>query len=208
MFRSMSKIWWLAAVCGVIDAMCAAMHFVMVNPDGSWSLRRFGLPNTAWDISLLAMAAGACALVVGLWNFGRGGSWLISLHGLALGAFGLIGVSPLVRGPLSFRPISLLFLLMALSVGAFALRTAPKSQDGADRWFCIVCGAASLGYAVSFIAVGFGWVRFGAPQSYWIWMGSYFAFCAAFMLYLAARLRGQEGTQAWGMGAEVNAIRG
>lgn len=34
-------------------------------------------------------------------------------------------LSPLVRGPLSFRPISLLFVLMAISVGAFALSTVP-----------------------------------------------------------------------------------
>ena len=38
------------------------------------------------------LAAGACAIAAGLWRSGSGNSWLISLHGLALGVFGLIGV--------------------------------------------------------------------------------------------------------------------
>src|SRR5262245_16310786 len=104
--------------------MCAAMNLLMLNPDRSLSLRRLALPNTVWDMSMLALMAGACAMTAGLWNSGRGNSWLLSLHGVALGAVGLIGVSPLVRGPLSFRPISLLFVLMAVSVGAFALGAA------------------------------------------------------------------------------------
>lgn len=164
MFRAPSKIWWLLALCGVMDAMCAAMNLLMVNPDGFMSLRRFALPNTVWDMSMLALLAGACAMAAGLWNSGKDDSWLLSLHGLALGAFGLIGVSPLVRGTLSFRPISLLFVLMAVSVGALALSTAQTPRnDGLARWFLRVSGAASFGFAISFIAVGFGWVRLGPP---------------------------------------------
>lgn len=196
MFRALSNAWWLLALCGIIDAMCAAMNLLMLNPGGSLSLRRFALPNTAWDMSVLAIVAGACAITVGLWNSRRDNSWLLSLHGLALGAFGIIGVSPLVRGPLSFRPISLLFVLMAVSLGAFALGTAQTSRSGAfDRWFLSVSGAASLGFGFSFIAVGFGWVRLGTPQSFWIWMSSYFGFCAIFMLYLALRACSQGVSQ-------------
>jgi hypothetical protein len=190
--QALSKIWWLLALCGIVEAMSAAMHLLMMNPDGSLSLRRFALMDTAWAISMLSLVAGVIAIMVGLWNAGRGNSWLLSLHGLALGAFGLIGVSPLGRGPLSFRPISLLFLLMALSVGAFAWRTAQTLRSGSpDRWLLSVSGAASIGFAFSFIGVGFGWVRLGPPYAYWIWMGSYFGLCAVFMLYLALRLRGQ-----------------
>jgi len=186
---ALAKTWWLLALCGIIDAICAAMNLLMLNPDGSLSLRRFALPNAVWDMSMLALVAGACAITAGLWNSGSGNSWLLSLHGLALGAFGLIGVSPLVRGPLSFRPISLLFVLMAVCVGAFALGTAQTLRRGAsDRWFLRVSGAASLGFALSFIAVGFGWVRLGSPHSFWIWMSSYFGLCAIFMLYLALRV--------------------
>jgi hypothetical protein len=192
LFRALNKIWWLLALCGIIDAMYAAMNLLMMNPDRSLSLRRFALPDQVWDMSVLALLAGACAIAAGLWNSGRGNSWLLSLHGVALGAFGLIGVSPLVRGPLSFRPISLLFLLMAVSLGAFALRTARTPQSGVpDRWFLTVSGTVSLGFALSFIAVGFGWLRLGPPHSFWIWMGSYFGLCAIYMLYLALRAYGQ-----------------
>jgi len=95
---ALAKTWWLLALCGIIDAICAAMNLLMLNPDGSLSLRRFALPNAVWDMSVLALVAGACAITAGLWNSGSGNSWLLSLHGLALGAFGLIGVSPLVKG--------------------------------------------------------------------------------------------------------------
>src|SRR5258706_6708848 len=141
MFRALSKIWWLLALCGIVDAIIAALHFLMLNMDRS----------VAWDMSVLSIVAGACAIIAGVWNSGRGNSWLLSLHGLALGAFGLIGVSPLVRGPLSFRPISLLFVLMALSIGAFAWETALRTNR-----FLKLCATASVCFAFSFLAVGFG----------------------------------------------------
>jgi hypothetical protein len=145
--------------------------------------------NIVWDMSVLALVAGVFAIAAGVANSGRGHSWLLSLHGLALGAFGLIGISPLVRGPVSFRPISLLFVLMTVSVGAFARRTTRTLRTGGtDRWFLIVSEAASIVFAFSFIAVGFGWTRL-APSSFWIWMSSYFFLCAIFMLYLAFRAR-------------------
>ncbi|HEX6502436.1 MAG TPA: hypothetical protein VF011_04260, partial [Terriglobales bacterium] len=124
MFRALSKTWWLLALCGIIDAVSAVMNLLMINTDGWLRLRRLASLDQVWDMSMLALLAGVCAIAAGLWNFGRGNSWLLSLHGIALGAFGLIGVSPLVRGPLSFRPISLLFVLMAVSVSAFAWRSA------------------------------------------------------------------------------------
>src|SRR5262249_3163947 len=115
--------WWLLALCGILDAMCAGIHPLMPLPSDPSGFR-FLPTNFVWDMSVLALVAGACAFAVGLWNSGRGTSWLLSLHGLALGSFGLIGLSPLVRGPLGFRPISLLFVLMAVSLGAFAVGTA------------------------------------------------------------------------------------
>src|SRR5260370_20104000 len=86
LFRAQSKIWWLLALCGVVDAMSAAMNFLMRNPDGSLSLRRFALANAVWDMGMLALVTGACAITAGVWNSGKGKSWLLSLHGLALGA--------------------------------------------------------------------------------------------------------------------------
>ena len=196
LFRAMSRIWWLLAMCGIADAMCAAMNLLMLNPDRSPSLFRLAPRSTVWDMSMLALWAGACAIAAGLLNSGRDSHWLLSLHGLALGAFGLIGVSPLIRGPLSFRPISLLFVVTALCVGAFAFRTAQTQRSGAlYSWFLSVSGAASIGFAFSFMAVGFGWVRLKPPHTYWIWMTSYFAFCAIFMLTLAWRGRNKGVSQ-------------
>ncbi len=196
MIRALTKTWWLLAMCGVFDAMQAAMNLLMLNPDGSLSLRRFGLPNAVWDMGMLALAAGACAIAAGVWSSGRNNSWLLSMHGLALGAFGLIGVSPLVRGPLSFRPVSLLFVVMAVGIGAFALGTARTLRSGApERWFLSLAGVASIGFASSFVAVGFAWVGLGPPYFFWIWMSSYFGFCAIFMLWLALRVHSQDLSQ-------------
>jgi hypothetical protein len=193
LIRALSKTWWLLALCGVLDAMQAAMNLLMMNPDGSLSLRRFGLPNAVWDMGILALAAGACAIAAGVWSSGRNNSWLLSVHGLALGAFGLIGLSPLVRGPLSFRPVSLLFVVMAAGIGAFALGTTRTLRSGAsERWFLNLAGTASIGFAFSFVAVGFGWVRLGPPYFFWIWMSSYFGFCAIFMLWMALRVHSQD----------------
>jgi hypothetical protein len=196
LFRAHAKIWWLLALCGISQAICAALNLLMLNADGSLTVRGFALPNVVWDMSMLALLAGACAITAGLWNSGRGDTWLLSLYGFALGAFGLIGVSPLVRGPLSFRPVSLLFVLMAVSVAAFALRTARTLRSGAPgKWFFSLSGVASLGFALSFIVIGFGWVRLERPHSFWIWMSSYFGLCAMFMLYLALRVRSQGFSQ-------------
>src|SRR5579864_4297194 len=84
----LTKTWWLLTLCGVLDAMQAAMNLLMLNADGSFALRRFGLANAVWDMGVLALAAGACAIAAGVWNAGRNHSWLLSLHGLALGSFG------------------------------------------------------------------------------------------------------------------------
>jgi hypothetical protein len=196
MIRELTKTWWLLALCGVLDAVQAAMNLLMLNPDGSFSLRRFGLPNAVWDMGMLALAAGACAIAAGVWSSGRNHSWLLSLHGLALGSFGAIGLSPLVRGPLSFRPVSLLFMVMAAGIGAFALRTARTLRSGAaDRWFLSLAGAVSIGFAFSFVGVGFAGVRPGSPQFFSIWMSAYFGFCAIFMLWLAESLHSQKFSQ-------------
>jgi hypothetical protein len=190
--------WWLLALCGIADAVCAAMHLFMLDYDGSLRLRTFAFTTTVWDMCMVALVAGACAIAAGAWNFRRGSAWLLSLHGLALGAFGVVGISPLVKGPLSFRPISLLFVLMAVSAGAFALRSARAQRNRSLPVAALnVFGAASLGFAVSFIAVGFGWIRPRqlGPYFYWIWMSSYFALCSAFMLYLALRVRNRRSVE-------------
>src|SRR5215469_8500749 len=155
--------------------MHAAINLLMMNPP--LIFRSFGSSSHAVrDMGLLAVSAGACAIAASLWSAGKDHSWLLSLHGLALGAFGGIMVSPLVKGPLSFRPVSLLFTVMAASIGAFALKTVKTQPRRAkERWFLIAAGAASISFALSFIAVGF-LVKL-EPQVFFIWMSSFFAFC-------------------------------
>jgi hypothetical protein len=185
--------WWMLALCGIADVMCGAMHLLMLKAmlNNSWFSRIWS--TGPMYIGLFALFAGTCAIAASAWNFRRGDAWLLSLHGLALGAFGLIGVTPLVKGPLSFRPVSLLFVLMAVSAGAFAFGSARTLRSGSlERCFLILCGAASFAFAFSFVAVGFGWIRLRPWYSYWIWMSSYFALCSAFMLYLALRVRNRQ----------------
>jgi len=184
---TLSKTWWLLAWCGIADAILAALNILMLEPGGAVGFRRFALPGAVWDMGMLAVAAGVCAMAAGLWSSLRDHSWLLALHGLALGTFGLIGLSPLVRGPLSFRLVSLVFVVMAVSIGVFALATARRLRgSGLDTAILTVAGAVSLGFAFSFFAVGFHWVTLG-PRSFWIWMASYFGFCAMFMLWMAFR---------------------
>jgi hypothetical protein len=174
------------ALCGVLDAIQAGMHLLMLNRHGSLTLRSLALPDVVWEMGVLAMAAGVCAIAAGLWSSGSANTWLLALHGAALSAFGLIGVSPLVKGPLSFRPVSLLFVVMAASIGVFALGTVRTLRTGGpERWQLLLAGAISVGFAFSFFAVGFNLVRLGSPHFYWMWMSSYFGFCAMFMLWLA-----------------------
>lgn len=189
MSRNLSSIWWLLALAGVLEAIYAAMNTLMMNPEGSFGFRTFAGRTWVWDMSMVALVAAACMIAVGVWNSGKNNSWLLSLHGLALGGFGAIGVSPLVKGRLSFRPFSLLFLLMAVSLGAFAFRTARALPSSASyKWILRLSGAILILFAISFPAVGFGEVRLRTPQSYWIWMGCYFGFCAIFMLWIASWL--------------------
>src|SRR5690242_14509041 len=106
----LSKTWWLLALSGILDAMHAAMNVLMLNPVGNLSWRTFAPAGAVWDMGMVAVAAGVCAIAAGLWSQGKNHSWLLAVHGLALGVFGVIAVSPLVRGPLSFRPVSVLFV--------------------------------------------------------------------------------------------------
>jgi uncharacterized membrane protein HdeD (DUF308 family) len=188
---TLAKAWWLLALCGILDAMHASINLLMRNMH--LILRGFGSPSDAvWDMGLLALLAGACTIITGLWSAGKDYSWLLSLHGLALAAFGAVIVFPLVKGPLSFRPLSLLFTAMAASIAAFAWKTARAQQRSSrERWLLIAVGTASIAFAFSFIVVGF--VRIIGrlePAIFFTWMSSYFVLCAVFMLWLAFRAHG------------------
>jgi len=174
--NAIAKVWWLLALAGIADLAHAAINLLFLNP--SVGLRTFAAPDAVWDMGMLALVAGACAVAAGVWSTGKNGTWLLALHGLALAAFGAIAVSPLVKGPLSFRPISLVFLVTAASLAAFAWNLGRRPI----AWM-------AFAFAVSFPVVGF-LVRLAPPWAFFVWMSSYLAFCAVFLLWLAFRARG------------------
>ena len=138
---------------------------------------------------MLALAAGACTIAAGIWSSRKGMSWLLVLNGLALSAFGLIPLLLWTR-PLSFRPFfALLLVVMAMSIGILALASARTQRHVPDKWFLRLAGAASVGFALAFFGMGFGWIKL-EPRSHsdFLWFGSYFGFTAICMLILALRL--------------------
>ena len=194
MIQTLIKNRWLLALCGAFYAAYSLMNLLYIEGlyiegrPGESLLRRFAGPNAVREMGMVAMAAGVLAIAAGIWGSKKGKPWLLALNGLALSAFALI-TTFWYRRPLSFRPISLLFVAMALSVGILALATAPRlRRHVAGEWLLGTAGAASVAFAVSFFAVGFRWIRLEPPYAYFVWMSSYFGFTAICMLGVAVRL--------------------
>jgi hypothetical protein len=192
LIQTLIKNRWLLALCGVFYAAYSVMNLLYMEgrPGGFLTLRRFAGMDAVTEMSVVAFAAGILAIAAGIRGSRKGKPWLLALNGLALSAFALIVVL-WSRRPLSFRPISLLFVAMALSIGIPALTTALKlRRHVADEWLLGAAGVASVAFAVSFFAVGFHWIRLEPPHEYFVWMSSYFGFTAICMLGLAVRLNG------------------
>ncbi|HXR79231.1 MAG TPA: hypothetical protein VN737_24865 [Bryobacteraceae bacterium] len=190
MMQTLSKTWWLLVVCGVLEAMYSVMNFFMVRPDGSLALRTFVNGRGAIvNMGMLALAAGACTVAAGIWSSRNGQSWLLVLNGLAFSALGLIFM--FWRGPLAFRTIALLIVVMAMSIGIYEWVTARMLRSRpADEWLLGAAGVVSLGFALVFLAFVFRWIKPepASPSQTLIWMGSYFGFSAICMLWLGLRL--------------------
>ena len=145
-------------------------------------------------LGMLALAAGACTIAAGIWRSAKGRCWLLVLNGLALGALGLFLVGTF-GDRRSFGTVALLIILMAMSVGIFEFvtaRTLRRQRHVADGLFLGLAGAASVGFAFGFFALGVRWIRV-EPGSLLdlLWLGSYFGFSAICMLGLALRLHSQ-----------------
>ena len=184
MIQTLSKNWWLLALAGVFDALLSAINFFMQRPDGSLTLRatvRYG--STLEQMGMLALAAGVCTIAAGIWSPREGRSWFLVLNGLACSTLGLIFT--LWRGPLAFRTIALLIVVMALSIGIYEL-ASPQT------WLLAAAGVVSIGFALAFLAFVFRWIKLepASPDQTLHWLGSYFAFSAVCMLGLALRLHG------------------
>lgn len=200
MIQTLTKTWWLLALAGVLDAVYSVMNIVMQRPDGSLALRTFVHRSTMLDMGMLALAAGVCTIAGGLWISRNRKAWLFMLNGAALSTLGLIFL--FWRGPLAFRTIALLLIVMAVSAGILALTAALNLRGHvSDKWLLGLAGALAAGFALTFFVLGFGWIRLARPELLNLWMGSFFAFSAICLLGLAVRLHNLRGSALKSFGA-------
>lgn len=97
-------------------------------------------------------------------------------------------------GRLSFLLFARLLVVMAMSIGILELvtaRTLRRQRHIVDEWFFGLAGAASIGFALAFLAFVFGWIqleRRAFHPSVFLWLAAYFGFSAICMLGLVLRL--------------------
>jgi len=144
--------------------------------------------RTVMFLGKVAIAAGACAIVVGIWGSTKRECWLLVLNGLALVALGVIYYG-FVRFRISFRTIAFLIIVMAMSTGILELiiaRTLRLQSFVVGEWFLRLIGVASIGFALVFFVFGFGGIKL-APRSHidLLLLGYYFGLSAISMLGLA-----------------------
>lgn len=193
MAQTFVKSWWLLALCGVFDALFAVMTFLMASPDGSLNLRIFmHSRNAITPLGAFALAAGICTVAAGVLISRKDRSWLLVLNGLACSSLGLLVTLGATR-PIAFRTIALVIVIMAMSIGLYELATARTLRVyPIDEWLLGVAGAASVGFAVVFLAFVLRWIKLDPSPSAqtFHWLGSYFGFTAICMVGLALRLDG------------------
>lgn len=181
MTQRFGKSWWLLALCGVLDAIIAAIYLFQQDTFTGWH-------GTIALLGRLTLAAGVCTMVAGIWSSRNRKAWLLVLNGIACGTLGAILV--FWRGPLAFRTVALLIVVMAISIGTYELITARSLRSFADEWLIGATGVASVGFAVAFLAFVFRWMKLEprSPAQSLNWLGSYFAFSALCMLVLTMHL--------------------
>ncbi len=187
MIETLTKNWWLLGSCGVLDAIMSVIYLVMYDIS----------PNIyKWDgmvvfLNSLTLAAGACTIAASIWRSAKGKSWLLVLNGLALSAYGLMALY--WRGPLSFSFFARLVVVMAMTFGILAWAIARTLRGRvADEWFFGLVGAASVGFALGFLALVNHWIQLERRlyhPSIFLWLCFYFGFSAICMLGLSLRLR-------------------
>jgi hypothetical protein len=188
LIQTLTKNWWLLALCGVLDAIMSVIYLIFYEA-GPDALALHGHGMMVFLIRL-ALAAGACTIAGSIWRSARGKSWLLVLNGLALSAYG--SMSLFWRGPLSFSFFALLVVVMAMTFGILAFTVARTLRRRvADKWFFGSAGAASTGFALAFLALANHWIqleRRPLHHSVFLWFCFYFGFSAICMLALALRL--------------------
>lgn len=189
--QPLSRSWWLLVLCGLLEGVVGLVNLIMRDPSGSVLLRKFAVESTVVFQGKFALAAGACGLAAAIVMALKHKSWLLALNGLALVAYGLLSIF-WSQGRLAFLPIALLFVVMALSLGIFALAVTPRLHQGAEKWLLGLCGAVSIGFGLGFLALGYRLIGFHGPGSYFLWSSSYFGFSAISMLALGLILHSRQ----------------
>ena len=195
MFQSQIKGWLLLALCCVLDAIISVIYFDHAG-------HGFRATSTVVLLGEFTLAAGACTIAAGISSSRNGNYWLLVLNGLACSALGLIFT--FWKGPLGFRTVALLIVVMAMSIGIYELailRTLRRHL--ADEWLLGLAGVSSVGFALAFLAFVFRWIKLEprSPGQTLLWLGTYFGFCAICMLGLALR------TNSKGLGQAPEAMR-
>jgi uncharacterized membrane protein HdeD (DUF308 family) len=193
LIQTLTKNWWLPGLCGVLVAIMSVIYLIIYDTT----------PNVNWGngmellVNRLALAAGACTIAASIWRSAKGKSWLLVLNGVALSVYGLMAL--FWRGPLSFRFFALLVVVMAMSFGILALAIARTLRGCiADQWFFGLAGAASIGFALAFLALANRWIQLERRlfhPSIFLWFCFYFGFSAICMLGLALRLHSLSPSQ-------------
>ena len=184
MIQAVLREWWALALCVVLDATISVIYF-------DHAEQGFHATKDVMFLGWLTLAAAACTIAAEIWNSRNGGSWLLLLNGLALGALGLV-LSGIFGSVIRFRTFALLVILMAASSGIFELATARilrRQRHFAAGWVLGSAGVASLGFAVVFLALGSNWIKPnpGSPAQTLLWMGAYFGFSAVCLVGLGLR---------------------
>ena len=178
----------LLVLCSLFYATFSFMILFIWSPDGFPTLHTFAHYRSSIEqLGLVALAAGVCAVATGIWNAREANSWLLVLNGLACSAFGTLVVLGASR-PITFRPIAIAIVVMAVSIGLYELvvaRTLPSHRF--DEWLLTAAGVISISFAGVFLGFVFGWIRLDPSPSAqtFHWLGSYFGFSSICMLVLA-----------------------
>lgn len=187
------KNWWLLALCGVLDAAYCLMNFVMKSADGQLMLRTSIHMHTVVQMGILLLAAGVCTIAAALWQSRNTRAWILLLNGVASSLLG--SILAFWRGPLTFRTVALLVVVMAVSIGIYELSAAMDSRRRSAQWLWVALGVVSVGFAGAFLAFALHGLRLDprSPMQSLVWLGAYFGFSAVCMLMLAFGWRERGG---------------
>jgi uncharacterized membrane protein HdeD (DUF308 family) len=185
LIQTITKNWSLLGLCGILFAMMSLNYLIIYET----TPHVFGGNGMEMFANRLALAAGACAIAASILRSASGKPWLLLLNGLVLIAY---GATPLFwHGPLSFNLFALLLVVTAMTFGILALLIARTLRRRvADDWFFNFAGAASVCFALAFLALANHWIqlehRLFHPAAF-LWLCLYFGFNAICMLGLALR---------------------